>query len=81
MGSVIAKIILNTRKILRRSIQLGGSSIRDFNSVSGQKGKFQQKFMVYDRDNKFCRKMKCKGSIKKIYIGNRAAFFCQKCQK
>ena len=77
----VAKIVSNTKKILIKSIQLGGSSIRDFNSVSGQKGKFQQKFMVYDRDNKFCRKMKCKGIIKKIYIGNRAAFFCQKCQK
>ena len=63
-----------------RSIQLGGSSIRDFNTVSGQKGKYQEMFMVYDRENKLCRKKKCNGRVRKIYISNRSTFFCDKCQ-
>tara|TARA_B100000579_G_C22636134_1_gene759131 strand:- start:58 stop:927 length:870 start_codon:yes stop_codon:yes gene_type:complete len=76
----VVKIVFNTKKILMRSIQLGGSSIRDFNTVSGQKGKYQEMFMVYDRENKLCRKKKCNGRVKKIYINNRSTFFCNKCQ-
>tara|TARA_Y100001970_G_C13980096_1_gene722665 strand:- start:52 stop:921 length:870 start_codon:yes stop_codon:yes gene_type:complete len=76
----VEKIVKNTKKILYQSIQLGGSSIRDFNSTTGQKGNFQEKFMVYDRSSKFCRKKNCKGSVKKIYISNRSTFFCTKCQ-
>ena len=76
----VAKIVSNTKKILIRSIQLGGSSIRDFNSALGNKGTFQQNFMVYDRYNKFCKKKKCQGKVKKIYISNRSTFFCEKCQ-
>ncbi|MAV56006.1 MAG: hypothetical protein CMI79_00525 [Candidatus Pelagibacter sp.] len=77
----LSKIINNTKKILKVSIQLGGSSIRDFNSATGQKGLFQENFKVYDRGNKSCLKRKCGGSVKKIYISNRSTFFCTKCQK
>ncbi len=77
----IARIVNNTKIILRKAIQLGGSSIKDFNSVSGTRGLFQEKFKVYDRANKSCLKPQCKGSIKKIYISNRSTFYCQKCQK
>ena len=76
----VVKIVENTKKILRRSIQLGGSSISDFNTISGKKGKYQEMFMVYDRENKLCRKKKCNGRVKKIYINNRSTFFCDKCQ-
>ena len=77
----ILKIISSTKKILTKAIQLGGSSIKDFNSISGKKGDFQNKFKVYNRANKSCLKPKCDGSIKKIYISNRSTFYCQKCQK
>ena len=77
----ISKIILNTKKILNKAIQLGGSSIKDFNSVSGKKGVFQKNFKVYDRANKSCLKPECRGFIKKIYISNRSSFYCEKCQK
>tara|TARA_B100002052_G_scaffold32836_1_gene25382 strand:- start:9774 stop:10637 length:864 start_codon:yes stop_codon:yes gene_type:complete len=77
----ILKIISNTKKTLKKAIQLGGSSIRDFNSISGQIGRFQEKFKVYDRPKKSCIRRKCAGIIKKIYISNRSSFFCPKCQK
>ena len=59
----VEKIVYNTKKTLKFSIQLGGSSIRDFNGISGQNGNFQQKFMVYDRDNKNCRKKDVKAVL------------------
>tara|TARA_B100000945_G_scaffold320615_1_gene331245 strand:- start:328 stop:1197 length:870 start_codon:yes stop_codon:yes gene_type:complete len=76
----VVKIVFNTKKTLRVSIQLGGSSIKNFNTTSGQKGTFQQKFMVYERFNQLCKKRNCRGNIKKIYLGNRSTFFCTKCQ-
>ena len=79
-GDQINKIVFSTKKILKKAIQLGGSSIRDFNTVSGKEGSFQEKFKVYDRVKKSCFKRKCKGTIKKIYISNRSTFFCPKCQ-
>ena len=63
-----------------KAIQLGGSSIKDFNSISGKKGIFR-KNSGYNRANKSCLKPKCGGSVKKIYISNRSTFFCPKCQK
>ncbi len=77
----ISKIVLNTKTILKEAIQLGGSSIKDFNSITGKKGNFQKKFKVYNRADKSCLKAKCKGKIKKLYIGNRSTFYCQNCQK
>ena len=77
----IQKIIKNTKKILKKAITLGGSSIRDFKDASGNTGNFQQKFLVYDRADKTCKKVSCGGIIKKIYISNRSTFYCYKCQK
>ena len=75
------KIVKNTKKILLKAIKSGGSSIRDFKGASGNKGNFQQKFMVYDRNGQVCKKTGCHGKIKKIYISNRSTFYCLKCQK
>tara|TARA_B100001123_G_C15244559_1_gene1000393 strand:+ start:50 stop:913 length:864 start_codon:yes stop_codon:yes gene_type:complete len=76
----ILKIILNIKKILKLSISKGGSSIKDFSNVLGKSGKFQQFFHVYDKENKKCSRISCRGKIKKIQISNRSSFYCNKCQ-
>ena len=43
-------IILNSKKILQQAINKGGSSIRDFKDISGNKGNFQKEFKVYQQD-------------------------------
>ncbi len=75
------KIVENIKIILLKAIRSGGSSIRDFKGASGEKGNFQQKFMVYNREGQVCRKIGCRGKIKKIYVSNRSTFYCLKCQK
>ena len=77
----IKKIIKFTKKILKQAISLGGSSIKNFSSVEGQSGNFQQKFNVYGREKASCNRPKCLGTIKKVYTSNRSSFFCYKCQK
>ncbi len=76
----VENIIKKTKIILKNSIKSGGSSIKDFKSVSGKNGDFQQKFKVYAREGLKCKKNNCKGIIKKIYISKRSSFYCPKCQ-
>jgi formamidopyrimidine-DNA glycosylase len=77
----VKKIIKFTKIILKKAIQLGGSSIKNFSSTEGQDGNFQQKFNVYGMEKTSCRRLKCLGTIKKVYTSNRSSFFCPKCQK
>ena len=77
----MVKLLYFTKKILKKSIELGGSTIKNFENSDGKKGTFQQKFNVYGREGKKCRKFNCKGIIKKINISNRSTFYCQICQK
>ncbi len=77
----IHKIIKQSKKVLKKSIIKGGSSIRDFKDISGDKGLFQNEFKVYNRENLKCTRTSCKGKISKIVITNRSSFFCNKCQK
>ena len=77
----IKEIIKNVKKILKKAILLGGSSIKNFSSTEGQSGTFQQKFNVYDREKSSCSRLKCLGTIKKVLTSNRSSFFCSICQK
>ena len=77
----INKIIKNTKKILRKSIKLGGSSIKDFSSDNGKKGDYQQYFRVYGRKGERCSNIDCNMRINRSIISARATFFCKRCQK
>ena len=77
----IHKIIKSTKKTLKKAISLGGSSLRDFSSSDGKKGEFQQYFYVYGRKGENCLNRNCTKKIVKTIIGNRATFYCPKCQK
>ena len=79
--SEIRKIIKFTKKILRKAIALGGSSIKNFSSYNGKKGLFQQHFRVYGKKGDKCSKKSCGNNIIKFVISNRATFYCDKCQK
>ena len=75
------RIIYFSNKVLIKAIKKGGSSIRNFKSLSGKDGLFQKEFNVYGREDLNCLKKGCNGKVKKIFITNRSTFFCNKCQK
>jgi len=77
----IKRIVSFTKKILKKSIKEGGSSIKDFKDTRGTTGVFQQYFKVYGREGKNCLKAHCSGIIEKIIISNRSTFYCKSCQK
>ncbi len=75
------KILNNTKIVLLNAIKRGGSSIRDFKHISGNKGSFQKNFKVYQREGLKCKRGDCKGIVQKKNISNRSTFFCDFCQK
>ncbi len=73
----IETIIKSIRKILRKAIKYGGSSINDYVAPDGTLGNFQNNFKVYGREgykNKGCK-------IKKQILYGRSTFFCPELQK
>lgn len=66
-------------KSLRDGIKHGGSSRAHFVDSEGRKGYFLDYAFVYGRDKKPCKV--CKTEIKKITLGGRGTYFCEKCQR
>tara|TARA_B100000575_G_scaffold197321_1_gene159565 strand:+ start:16 stop:834 length:819 start_codon:yes stop_codon:yes gene_type:complete len=74
--SLIMKLIKSIRKILRKAIKLGGSSIRDYRSADGTLGNFQSNFQVYNREGKKIKH----DMVNKIVQYGRSTFYCPKLQ-
>ena len=67
------------RKVLKKAIQAGGSSLRDFVDAHGEPGYFMMQTKVYDRADQPCRV--CQTRIRQIVQGQRSTYFCPVCQK
>jgi len=75
--SQIGTILKSSRRILKKAIKYGGSSINDYVSPDGILGNFQKNFKVYGREG-----YKIKGcEIKKVVLHGRSTFFCPDIQK
>ncbi len=73
----VGTIIKSIRKILKKAVNFGGSTINDYVSPDGTLGNFQNNFKVYGKEG-----AKVKGySIKKIVLYGRSTFYCQEIQK
>ncbi len=65
-------------QVLKRGIEYGGTSFRDFVNSDGEAGSHQEKLMVYGRQGESCHR--CGTLIQKIVIGQRSSSFCSTCQ-
>lgn len=72
-------LVLNIKQILGDAIKLGGSTLKDYASVNGNSGYFQNNFFVYGRYNLPCNI--CNNHIKKVKQNGRTTFYCDHCQK
>lgn len=77
--SKVERIARLTPKLLREAIRWCGTSFSDYRDADDRSGKFQQRLRVYDREGEQCRV--CTGTIKRVSLGNRSAFYCPRCQK
>ena len=73
-----AALVHHIRETLRRAIEKGGSTLRDFVDSEGKSGYFQQEYKVYGRQGQPC--LQCGSGIKKTVIGQRGTFYCPNCQ-
>ena len=83
-GSAKKPLIILKEKInevIKESILLGGSSLKDFSNTEGKMGYFQNTFSVYGKEGEFCILKDCDQKIKKITQAGRSTFYCPKCQK
>ena len=70
-------IIDNTREILSKAIEYGGTTIKTFESQEGVHGLYQDMLLVHTK--KVCPN--CGKDIIKIRVGGRGTYYCPKCQK
>jgi formamidopyrimidine-DNA glycosylase len=67
------------QKILRKAIQMRGSSISDFVDSEGVAGEYQQHHKAYGREGEKC--FRCGAKIKRIIVAGRSSYFCAVCQR
>jgi len=67
------------RRILRRAIRAGGSTLRDYVDANGARGSFQTRHRVYGREGEPCPR--CGGRIVRIPIAGRSTHLCRRCQR
>ncbi len=73
------KLVTAIKEVLAESITQGGTTLRDFLKSDGQPGYFAQRLFVYGRKGEACRV--CGGMISHKVMGQRATFWCARCQK
>ena len=72
-------IIENTKIILEKAIEKGGTTIHSYASVDGITGRFQQELLVHNKKMQPCPI--CKTEIEKIIVNGRGTYYCKNCQK
>ncbi len=75
----LERIAKFTPMILRAAIDGRGTTFRNYRDSEGRPGTFADRLQVYGREGEKC--YRCSSSIKNVTVGQRASFFCPKCQK
>lgn len=75
----LKEIIKNSAFVLRKAINLGGTTIRSYTSSLGVTGRFQNELFVHTKQGLPCSV--CETEIDKIKVNGRGTYYCKKCQK
>lgn len=65
--------------VLKRAIQAGGTTLKDFKKIDGSNGYFAIKLSVYGKEGEPCTR--CQGRVTCIKQAGRSTWFCRFCQK
>lgn len=74
-------LVAAIKDVLHEAIEAGGSTLRDYRHADGSTGAFQDRFLVYGREDENCCHQDCKGKVRRIVQANRSTFFCRHCQR
>lgn len=72
-------IVESAAKIIKRAMELGGTTIKSYTSSLGVTGRFQQELAVHKREGEPCQV--CSHTIKNDKINGRSTYYCPNCQK
>lgn len=73
------KIIRGLKKVMEKSIELGGSTLATYVGADGKRGNYLDAFAnVYHREGEKCKK--CGALIKKTRVAGRGTHYCPVCQ-
>jgi len=75
----IGRVVEATAPILRAAINGRGTTFRSYRDSRGRPGRFAARLMVYGREGEPC--LVCRGAIRNVVVGQRASFFCPRCQR
>ena len=66
-------------EVLKRGLKYGGASELNYVNAKGGEGGYQKHFLAYAQDGQPCTR--CHTRMRKIFLGGRGTYFCEKCQK
>ncbi|MEW5797073.1 MAG: bifunctional DNA-formamidopyrimidine glycosylase/DNA-(apurinic or apyrimidinic site) lyase [Candidatus Zixiibacteriota bacterium] len=75
----LAELHRHIQAVLRRSIEMMGTTVIDYGGVDGASGSFQNMLRVYGREGEPCEV--CGATIVRRKMGARSAHFCPRCQR
>jgi formamidopyrimidine-DNA glycosylase len=73
-----SRVLTETRRILKRAIKKGGTTVANYLNSRGETGLFQLELLVYGRADEPCRR--CGAPIQRLVQAGRSTFFCPVCQ-
>jgi formamidopyrimidine-DNA glycosylase len=80
-GDRAERLVATIKEVLLRSIDDGGSTLRDHVQPDGQLGYFQTRFNVYDREDALCVTPGCEKPVRRLVQSGRSTFYCTRCQR
>jgi formamidopyrimidine-DNA glycosylase len=80
-GERADRLVAAIKKVLHRSIEDGGSTLRDHVQPGGELGYFQTRFNVYDRAGIACPTRGCVKTVRRLVQAGRSTFYCAHCQR
>ncbi|QWC00420.1 DNA-formamidopyrimidine glycosylase [Mycoplasmatota bacterium] len=72
-------ILKSAKQVIQKAIDLGGTTIRSYQSTLGVDGRFQNELNVHTLVGKACSV--CQEEIIKIKVGGRGTYLCPNCQR
>jgi formamidopyrimidine-DNA glycosylase len=74
----LERLVEAIRGVLRKAIEAGGSSLRDYARPDGELGYFSSQWRIYGREGQQCH---CGGTVRRRVEGGRSTFYCPSCQR
>jgi formamidopyrimidine-DNA glycosylase len=72
-------LVRAVRDVLSDAINEGGTTLRNFVGGDGKPGYFRMSLRVYERDGQPC--VTCSTPIERRVLGQRATYYCPRCQR